>query len=99
MRELIKIRLCGKGSSWRLVLRGASKAMVSNETPTILESLDFARRIREISDEQRVELLHRLRQSTRLSYTVRGLNRLIEQPEHRPIAERALRTMGLDLPG
>lgn len=71
----------------------------NTETPTTFESIHFANSFREISEDQRVELLHRLRKSMRLSYTVRGLNRLMEQPLHRPVAEAALREMGLDYTG
>jgi hypothetical protein len=71
--------------------------MFSNETPSILESLEFARRVQEIDVGRRVELMHRLVLSKRLAYTVRGLNRLAEEPVHRQMAERALHSMWLDL--
>lgn len=73
--------------------------MLSDENPSILKSLNFAHRIQQADDAQRAEVVHRLRQSMRLSYTVRGLNQLAQEPLHRPVAERALHSMGFGFSG
>lgn len=73
--------------------------MTSIETPTLSESVAIAQTLANCDEAQRAELVHELRRTVRLSRTVRGLNRLIEQPAHRPLGEKALRSIGLHLPG
>jgi hypothetical protein len=43
--------------------------------------------------------VHRLRHSLKLSRTVRGLNRLLDQPAHRPVGAQALKCLGLERGG
>lgn len=69
------------------------------EGPSVVEAVAVARVIVETNDSERVEMLHRLRQSLKLSRTVRGLNRLLDQPDHRPLGRQALKCMGLDFSG
>lgn len=67
--------------------------------PSVGEAVAVAHAIVETNDSERVEMLHRLRQSLKLSRTVRGLNRLLDQPDHRPLGRQALKCMGLDFSG
>jgi hypothetical protein len=73
--------------------------MLTSDTPSIEESVSFARMLAETDDAQRVEIVHRLRHSLQLSRTVRGLNHLLEQPAHRPVGRQALKSLGLEQGG
>jgi hypothetical protein len=70
-----------------------------SEAPSVVEAVAVARSIVDTSDMERVEMLHRLRQSLRLSRTVRGLNSLLDRPDYRPLGRQALKCMGLDFGG
>lgn len=73
--------------------------MIASETPTVVEAAEMARVLVETDEQHRVDLIRRLRQSERLSRTVRGLNRLLDVSEHRPLGQRALKCIGLELGG
>ena len=73
--------------------------MRTGETVSIEEALALARMLVEADDVERVELLHRLRQNLKLTRAVRGFNTLIEQPFHRVLGSRALKSIGLDKGG
>ncbi len=73
--------------------------MLTSDTPSIEEAVSFARMLAETDDDQRVEIVHRLRHSLKLSRTVRGLNRLLDQPAYRPVGAQALKCLGLERGG
>jgi hypothetical protein len=73
--------------------------MPSHDTPSIEEAIDLARMLSEADDAGRVEIVHRLRHSLKLSRSVRGLNRLLDQPAHRPVGTQALKCLGLERGG
>jgi len=70
-----------------------------DDIPSESESVAAARAIVETTEFETVELMHSLRQSFKLSRTVRGLNRLLERPAYRPLGREALRRLGLEFPG
>lgn len=73
--------------------------MPSHDTPSIEEAIDLARMLSETDDAGRVEIVHRLRHSLKLSRSVRGLNRLLDQPAHRLAGAQALKCLGLERGG
>ena len=73
--------------------------MVSDEIPSLSESVEIAEKLTSCNEIQRMELLHNLRRAAKLSRAVRGLNRLVEQPAHSPLGQRALKSIGLYLGG
>jgi len=70
-----------------------------DDVPSETESVATARAIVETTEPETVELMHRLRKSFKLSRTVRGLNRLLDRPVHRPLGKEALRRLGLEFTG
>ncbi|WBT36373.1 hypothetical protein [Hyphomicrobium sp. DMF-1] len=76
-----------------------TEAGALDDVPSEIESVAVARVIVETSEAERIELLHRLRRSFKLSRTVRGLNRLLDRPAHRPLGREALRRLGLEFAG
>jgi hypothetical protein len=60
------------------------------------ETIAFAHHISTASDDQVIATFHRLRFAKRLSSTVRGLNHLLSNPEHKDVALQALRRLGLE---
>ena len=73
--------------------------MRTSEPVSIEEASALARMLVEADDAERAELLHSLRRNWRLSRAVQGFNRLIEQPAHRVLGTRALKSIGLDKGG
>ena len=73
--------------------------MPTRDTPSIEEAVDLARMLSETDDAGRVEIIHRLRHSLKLSRSVRGLNRLLDQPAYRPVGAQALKCLGLERGG
>ncbi len=73
----------------------AAQTSTVGETPTTAESVADAHTLVDCDEGARAEWIHRLRQSMRLSRTVRGLNRLLDQPAHRPLGSAALKCIGL----
>lgn len=58
-----------------------------------------ARAIAEADDRELLQTFTRLRKSKQLFNTVHGLNLMLAEPEHREVAQRALRRLGLDRAG
>lgn len=73
--------------------------MPTHDTPSIEEAVNLARMLADTDDAGRVEIVHRLRHSLKLSRTVRGLNRLLDQPAYRPVGTQALKSLGLERGG
>lgn len=73
--------------------------MPTRDTPSVEEAVDLARMLTETNDTERVEIIHRLRHSLKLSRAVRGLNRLLDQPAYRPVGAQALKCLGLERGG
>jgi hypothetical protein len=66
------------------------------EVPEVDEAVAAARKIIAIPPGRIIEAIHKMTLDRNLSRTVRGLNALVlDHPKHRPIATRALKTMGL----
>ncbi|MFA5949566.1 MAG: hypothetical protein WC807_04725 [Hyphomicrobium sp.] len=73
--------------------------MSESDAKSVSEAIATARTLIAADEQVRVEVLHRLRQTHRLSETVRGLNGLLANPEYRPLGEQALRKVGLGYAG
>ena len=61
--------------------------------------LFLANRITRASSHEWPHILEDLRRHKRLSEFVRGLNRLLNEPAHRELAQSALKRFGLDHAG
>ena len=70
-----------------------------DEAKGLSEAVMAAQILADADEEKRVEVLHRLRQSHRLSETVRAFNQLLADPQLRPLGEKALRQVGLGYSG
>jgi hypothetical protein len=70
-----------------------------DDTPTTTESVATARALVNCDEATLREAVDQLRRSVRLSRTVRGLNRLLDQPDFRPLSRAALKSIGLEHSG
>lgn len=69
--------------------------MSASEVGVVTETVAFARQIVDLSDEDRIKLMHSLMKSRQLYRSVHGLNELLADPAHRVTAAAALRKMGM----
>lgn len=63
------------------------------------EPLSVAALLANATPEEAFEIFEELRDQGRLSTAVRGLNALLEDPEHRSVGLAALRRIGLEFGG
>jgi hypothetical protein len=73
--------------------------MLNNNLQPAHSHLHIARKIRQASDAEIVEIIQRLRVRKELSGTVRTLNALLLDREHSETALLALRRLGLEHAG
>lgn len=73
--------------------------MLDDLTPSVEEACAAAQTFLAADDAKRAEVVHQLRQNLRLSRTVRGLNRLLQHPDHGSLGRSALKSLGLEMAG
>ena len=73
--------------------------MISDDRFSVEQAVHSARSILQMEEVDRVALFHTLRRSKQLSLTVRGLNTLAADMQHRALALDALSKLGLGTPG
>lgn len=73
--------------------------MPTTQSPSATDAATIARLIIAADERNRAEIVHRLRRQVRLSRTVHELNRMLDQPDQRPLGMAALRCLGLERAG
>lgn len=73
--------------------------MTNAATLTVDFGPTFAQKLSQNSDDNWIKVFHDLRKSGQLSSTIRQINIFLNDPEHRTVAEAALRRIGLEYGG